>query len=95
MDLDVAVEDLRTKQRKTLNTNGIFVFVGFDPNLSFINENIARDSRGYLVTDEHMQTDISDVYAVGDVRTKSFRQITTAVSDGTIAAIAGAASLGI
>jgi thioredoxin reductase (NADPH) len=88
MDMSVVVEDLKTKERKTLNTNGIFVFVGFIPNLTGFPESLEKDQFGYLVTDEDMLTNIPDVYAAGDIRTKKFRQITTAVSDGTIAAIA-------
>ncbi|MDA3958105.1 FAD-dependent oxidoreductase [Oceanispirochaeta sp.] len=88
MDMSVVVEDLKSKERKTLNTNGIFVFVGFLPNLTGFPETLKKDQFGYLVTDEDMLTNLPDIYAAGDIRTKKFRQITTAVSDGTIAAIA-------
>jgi len=87
MDMAVVVEDLSSGERKTLSTNGIFVFVGFIPNLSGFPETLKKDQWGYLVSDEDMKTNIKDVYAAGDIRTKKFRQITTAVSDGTIAAI--------
>ena len=87
MDMSVVVEDLKTKQRKTLNTHGIFVFVGFMPNLTGFPDTLKKDKFGYLVTDEDMLTNLPDIYAAGDIRTKKFRQITTAVADGTIAAI--------
>ncbi len=94
MDMSVVVEDLKTKERKTLNTNGIFVFAGFLPNLAGFPDKLEKDDWGYLRTDEDMVTNIPGVYAAGDVRTKKFRQITTAVSDGTIAAIAISRELG-
>lgn len=46
-----------------------------------------KDKWGYLISDENMQTNIEGVYAAGDIRSKKYRQITTAVSDGTIAAL--------
>lgn len=87
MDMEVVVEELKTGSRKGLRANGVFVFVGFIPNLSQFNGRLKLDQWGYVDTDEEMRTNIPDVYAVGDVRTKAYRQITTAVADGTIAAI--------
>ncbi len=94
MDMSVKVEDLKTGSVKTLDTNGIFVFVGFIPNLEGFPGNLEKDQWGYLVTDDDMKTNLPDVYAAGDIRTKKFRQITTAVSDGTIAAISISKELG-
>ncbi|MBF9015589.1 MULTISPECIES: FAD-dependent oxidoreductase [unclassified Oceanispirochaeta] len=94
MDMSVVVEDLKTKEMKTLNTNGIFVFVGFLPNLDGFTADLKKDDWGYLISDEDMKTNIPDIYVAGDVRTKKFRQITTAVSDGTIAAISISRELG-
>lgn len=88
MDMAVVAEDLKTKEMKEIRTNGIFVFVGFIPNLESFTEKMDLDQWGYLKTDDEMQTSIEGVYAVGDIRTKAYRQITTAVADGTIAAIA-------
>ncbi len=87
MDMGVIIEDLSTGKERELRTNGIFVFVGFMPNIESFNEPLRLDSWGYLQTDTEMRTNLKEVYAVGDVAAKSYRQITTAVSDGTIAAI--------
>ncbi len=86
-DMGVVVENLKTKERKELRTNGIFAFAGFIPNIDIFKQSLELDNWGYLTTNDEMQTNIDGVYAVGDVKTKAYRQITTAVADGTIAAI--------
>ena len=88
MDMGVVVENLKTGEHSEIRTNGVFVFVGFIPNLDGFSQDLERDEWGYLAADEEMRTNLDGVYAVGDVKTKSYRQITTAVADGTIAAIA-------
>ncbi len=87
MDMGVVVEDLATGKTRELRTNGIFVFVGFLPNIEDFTGGLELDQWGYLETDADMRTNIDGVYAIGDVKTKAYRQITTAVADGTIAAI--------
>ncbi len=87
MDMGVIVENLKTGEKSEVRTNGIFVFVGFIPNLDVIHDEMELDQWGYLKTGETMETNLPGVFAAGDVRTKQYRQITTAVSDGTIAAI--------
>jgi len=84
----VEVEDLKTKEMKTLISDGIFVFIGQKPNLEMFGGQMELDQWGYIRTDEDKRTNISDVFAVGDVTSKKYRQITTAIADGTIAAIA-------
>lgn len=66
-------------------TFGIFVFIGYEPKTSLFKNHIDMDKFGYILTDENMRTNISGVYAAGDLRPKSLRQIVTAVSDGAIA----------
>ena len=83
----VIVEDLRSKEYKTLECDGVFVFAGMVPNLENFDNLLALDKWGYINVDSNMKTNIDDVFAVGDVASKQFRQITTAVSDGTVAAI--------
>lgn len=84
----VRVEDLKTKEIKDLETDGVFVFVGMKPNTDIIKDNLETDDWGYIKVDDEMRTSIPGVYAVGDVISKKYRQITTAVGDGTIASIA-------
>lgn len=64
--------------------NGVFIYIGLDPNIEqFLGLSIT-DSEGYVLTDEKMETNISGLFAVGDVRKKELRQIATAVGDGSI-----------
>jgi thioredoxin reductase (NADPH) len=84
----VEVEDLKSKDVKSLSTDGIFVFIGLKPNLDLFGKVLELDQWGYIKTNEDMQTNVEGVYAVGDVGSKKYRQITTAIADGTIAAIA-------
>lgn len=65
---------------------GVFVFIGFKPATDIFRDKIAMDN-GYILTDEDMRTDIEGVFAAGDVRKKSLRQVVTAVADGAVAAV--------
>jgi thioredoxin reductase (NADPH) len=82
------VEDLKTKTRKQLVSDGVFVFIGMKPNIDLFRDKLELDRWGYIKTNEDMLTSMPDIYAIGDVTSKKYRQITTAVADGTIAAIA-------
>jgi len=82
------MEDLVTKERKSMVSDGVFIFIGMKPNIELFKDKLELDKWGYIKTNEDMCTSIPGVYAVGDVISKKYRQITTAVADGTIAAIA-------
>jgi len=82
------LEDLKTKEVKELESDGVFVFIGFKSNVSILGEMLPElDTWGYIKTNEDRQTSLPDIYAVGDIISKKYRQITTAVADGTIAAM--------
>lgn len=85
----VEIEDLKTGTRKTLERDGVFVFVGMIPNNDLVKDTgIDLNQFGYIPTNERtMETNLKGVYAAGDIRDKGQWQITTAVSDGTIAAL--------
>ena len=83
----VKTENLKTKEINTLMGDGVFIFVGMRPNTELFGNDLETDDWGYIRTDEDMMTNIDGVYAIGDIRIKKYRQITTAVADGTIAAI--------
>ena len=65
---------------------GVFVFVGYEPLSEAFADHVSMDSHGYILANEDMETDISGVWAAGDIRPKRLRQLTTAVADGSIAA---------
>jgi thioredoxin reductase (NADPH) len=85
--MDVTIEDLKSGGRKTLHSDGVFIFAGMKPNIGLFNGALTLDQWGYVAADELLHTNIQGVFAAGDVRSKPYRQITTAVADGTIAAI--------
>ena len=81
------VEALRLKNQKTgdirnLPIDGVFVAVGMDPNTDMVPASVDRDEKGYLVADENCVTNVKGIFAAGDVRTKTLRQIVTAAADG-------------
>jgi thioredoxin reductase (NADPH) len=86
------VECAKTGQQTRLAVDGVFVFVGFDPNIEFVPAEILRDANGIL-TDTEMRTNVPGVFAAGDVRSKQCRQVITAAGDGATAASAAYAYL--
>jgi thioredoxin reductase (NADPH) len=82
------VENLKSGKHQEIESDGVFIFVGMIPNLDIFGKDLKLDKWGFIVTDEDMKTNIKDVFAIGDVISKKYRQITTAIADGTIAAIA-------
>lgn len=66
---------------------GIFVFAGYLPETHLVKDSIGLNEAGYIITDENMKTNIPGVYAAGDIRVKSLRQVVTATADGAIAAV--------
>lgn len=85
--LKVIFSTSESKKTNEIITDGVFVFVGMVPNTQFTNELPVMSEWGYIKTNEDMQTSIGGVYAIGDIIDKKYRQITTAVADGTIAAM--------
>lgn len=81
------VEELKTGIMKEVVSDGVFIFVGMKPNIENFSKDLELDDWGYIKTDDDQRTSHPDVYAVGDVSSKKYRQITTAIADGTIAAI--------
>lgn len=71
--------------KKVLNVQGMFVAIGHEPNLDFLQVNLKLDKFGYIVVNENMETSVKNLFACGDVVSKKFRQIITACADGAIA----------
>ncbi len=87
------VKNVKTGEVRTVEADeedgmfGVFGFIGTVPNSKLFEGILDMDERGYIRTDEDMHTNIPNVYAVGDVRVKSLRQVVTAAADGAIAAV--------
>lgn len=91
-----AVEAIRFEKDgnvEDLPVQGVFIFVGFKPNSGLLQVHADHDVSGYLVTDAAMRTSVDGIWAVGDVRAQLTRQISTAVGDGTTAAVSASAYL--
>lgn len=81
----VEIRNVKTGETSTIDTAGVFVYVGLVPNTHMVSElNITNDS-GWIITDENMETSVSGIFAAGDVRKTPLRQVATAVGDGSIA----------
>lgn len=83
----LVLEDTGTGERTSLPVSGVFVYVGYRPNTEFLGDLVERDKTGFIITDEELATRTDGLYAAGDVRKKTLRQISTAVGDGALAAV--------
>lgn len=83
----LVVRNVKSGEITNLETDGIFPYIGMNPNVDNINGQIAQDARGFIVTDETMKTSVDGVYAVGDVRNTPLRQVITAAADGAVGAV--------
>ena len=83
----LSLVDAETKVPSTLPVSGIFVAVGQRPNTAFLKGIVNLDERGYIITNEKMETSVPGVFAAGDIRTNSIRQTISAAGDGSVAAV--------
>ena len=81
----VTFKNVKTGETSQADFGGIFIYVGLDPVSEFAVDLGITDEAGWILTDHQMKTSVAGIYAVGDVRQKDLRQITTAVGDGAIA----------
>ncbi len=92
---EMTVRNVKTNEVTTIRASeedgmfGVFGFVGYAPNTALFEGKIDMD-RGYIIADEDMHTSVPGVFAAGDVRVKSLRQVITAAADGAIAAMQAA-----
>lgn len=82
----LVVRNVKTGEITNLEVNGCFVFVGYLPISELFKGKVNMNDRGDIITDEDMRTNMPGVYAAGDIREKSLRQVITAAADGAIAA---------
>jgi thioredoxin reductase (NADPH) len=80
------LRNVKTGQSSNLEVDGIFVAVGLNPNSQIFSQLVTLDKAGFIVTDELMRTSVKGIFAAGDIRHNSFRQVITAAGDGAAAA---------
>ena len=83
----ILIKNVKTGELKELNVDGIFIFIGFQTKIDIFKELVEIDEYGFIKTDDRMRTKTPGVFAVGDVRSGSDKQLVTSAADGAIAAI--------
>lgn len=83
----VRIKDVRDGKEKEIACQGVFIFVGIEPNNFLLKDKAKTDENGYILTDNNMQTSVEGVFACGDVRSKALRQIVVATGEGAQAAV--------
>lgn len=83
----LVLENVKSKELTNLSVDGVFPYIGISPNVDNFSGQITQDSKGFILTDDTMETSIDGVFAVGDVRVTPLRQVITAAADGAISAV--------
>lgn len=86
----VDLQDTQTAEKRELATDGVFIFIGFEPNNSLVPAGTKMNADGYVVTDDKCETNAPGIYVIGDLREKAYRQIVMSASDGATAALSAA-----
>jgi thioredoxin reductase (NADPH) len=81
----VRLRNLKTEQVSDIPTDGLFIYVGHDPNTELLKGQLAMDDRGYLTTDRRMMTSVEGVFAAGEVQDPIYRQVASSVGQGCAA----------
>ncbi|MBT9134510.1 MAG: Thioredoxin reductase [Firmicutes bacterium] len=84
----VVLHNVKTNELTEMETNGVFIYVGTIPQTGFLQDKVNLDERGYIITNEQMETNVDGVFGIGDARATYLRQVITAAADGAIAAVA-------
>jgi thioredoxin reductase (NADPH) len=86
----VMLKDVVSGQEKEMAADGVFIFIGFEPNNQLVPAGTKMNADGYVITDEKCETNTAGIYVIGDLRAKYARQIVIAAADGATAALAAA-----
>jgi thioredoxin reductase (NADPH) len=82
----VKIKDLVSDKESIFNCDGVFIYVGYEPETIFLKNKLEMDESGFLLTDENMLTCVDGIFACGDCRKKSLYQVINACGDGAVAA---------
>ncbi|MDD5096043.1 MAG: FAD-dependent oxidoreductase [Candidatus ainarchaeum sp.] len=83
----ITVKSTSTGEKRELQVDGAFFFIGEEPSTDFLSGELKLEKGGYISSNERMETSVPLVYVAGDVRATPLRQISTAVADGSVAAV--------
>ena len=83
----VLIKDLQTGETEELRPGGVFVFIGLSPNTGFVKDVVDLDQWGFIKTSDTMETNVAGIFAAGDARAGSTKQLAAAVGEGTTAAL--------
>ncbi len=83
----VTLRDVNTGETRNHPTDGVFIFIGHDPNSDVFNGQLATDDDGYVITDDLFRTNVNGVFAAGEIQDRVWRQVATSVGQGTSAAM--------
>lgn len=86
----VSLKDTQSGEKRKLETDGVFIFVGYNPNNQLIPDGTKMNAEGYVVTDDKCETKTPGIYVIGDLREKYAKQVVLSAADGCIAALAAA-----
>lgn len=86
----VTLQNVESKAATELAADGVFIFIGFEPNTALVPAGTRQNADGFVVTDAKCETNIPGIFVIGDLREKYVKQIVTAAADGCIAAQAAA-----
>jgi len=83
----IVIENRADGSKEEIECDGVFISIGRSPSSELFKDQIATDENGYIIADESTKTDLPGVFAIGDIRTKTLRQVVTAISDGATASV--------
>jgi len=83
----VKIRNVKTDERSSLDVEGVFIYIGHEPNTKMFKGQLDMDERGFILTDDHQRTNVEGVFAAGDVQDPLHRQAVVAAGTGAVAAI--------
>ena len=84
----IHITNVKNGDKSALDVQGVFIYIGYNPNTEFLKGLVSLNKESYIITDENMSSSVPGIFAAGDVRSKQLKQIATAVGDGATAAMA-------
>ena len=84
----IHITNVKNGDKYALDVQGVFIYIGYNPNTEFLKGLVSLNKESYIITDENMSSSVPGIFAAGDVRSKQLKQIATAVGDGATAAMA-------